>query len=651
MELQITKRKYRACLLRDQDNILYMELCHPTEGRYLTLPVGILIESRQEDEEKGPCAQNYLFSRWCREDDDSVKFEILPDDGHWSAVILTMTFEEDAIVMAVTATAFSDRAVISTELFRKGKYGMYLKGCFRKFTPAPRGNAGVNRAFYSAVCNCTADEYFAPPPLNFSIGNRFGWISFGLLDLPQSLAYNMTGALGIQIERPEGQLTTKSGEVYAPPRLMLTFPENEWEGLLVFRQKLLEKGIIAESMPQKEQYPLWWQRPMVVTYGDQTEQLQYNPGANDDWGAPNYNQQWLTQWLETAERKLGNTEFTVVVDAFWQHRFSAEPKPDRERFPDLRGFIDTCHARGHKVLLWTAPTLDSIGNDFTPLSQEMGVLSPYGISWLENTVKVLDLTADCAEEYLEKICRGFFGNGEGELDCDGLKMDFLTCLFPLEAGKMAHPEKGIGIRYLYRFFDMFNRIARKIKPDVLLNGSTCDPRFEEVLFMNRLHDTHVYEERELRARTSVLAAPGIIVDSDGCVMLSTWVKETYLNAVMYSTPALYYVEQFKDGLGLPDEDMLALGRLLQLSERKPWGTVETDGNDWRLVRDGKVVGATFGGDTLMLRDREEPVLHLFSWQTGEQMLPLFGMQSKQAENGMLTWNFEAGIHYQIPLSE
>jgi hypothetical protein len=40
----------------------------------------------------------------------------------------------------------------------------------------------------------------------------------------------------------------------------------------------------------------------------------------------------------------------------------------------------------------------------------------------------------------------------------------------------------------------------------------------------------------------------MIIDSDGAIMLSDWAEEQYLCAVLYGTPALYYVNAFHDGV-------------------------------------------------------------------------------------------------------
>ena len=649
MALEVIKQQYVLRLDQQQNGIWRVELRHPQEGRYLSFPVGVRLEY-------GGKVCDCTFFQYRREFDRLIFYRDMPSPEIAHAELIFLLGEDD-IEVSFAATAASDFAVSSAELFREGEKGLYMVDCIRYFTPAPRNYQGINRAFYKSFCDCSMDGYFTPPPLNFSIGNHCGWVSFGLLDLPNSFHYQLTSRLGILVERPAGQLVTSTGRTYHTPRLLLTFPEDEWQGEALFRQKLLDRGVLTDSQSRKDTFPDWWQRPFVVTYGDQMLELQYNWYTDDDWNAPEYTQEWLMNWLDRAEKRLENRTFTIMVDAFWQYRYSAQPKPDIQRFPNLRGFIDECHRRGHKVLLWTAPLIDNLGNGFTPLSQEMGVLSEDLVPGLDEGCRYIDFTSDRIGEYFSRISHLFFGEGEGELNCDGLKMDFLAYSQPPEGCHFQHPENGIGVKGMYRFYALFNQAAREVKPDVLLNGSACDPRFDEVLHMNRLHDIqNVYEERETRARASVLAAPGMLVDSDGAIMLSTWVEETYLNAVIYSTPSLYYINQFHDGISLSEEKMAALGRLLSLSSRKPWGTVRylSSGN-WRLEREGKTLAASFDGHTLLIKDKNGREVHLFSWQDGVQTFPLFGMRPSALPDSFtvaedcLTGSFVSGRVYTLPL--
>lgn len=650
-EMLIKKEKYSLEISCSENKVYTATLFSSCGGKYFSMPLGMMLEL---GESQVPC----VFDE-CSDRDGKIVFsKVFSGNGPLSRAELVFTCTDDEIVTGFSMEAGEDTTIVSIEQFRNGRKGLYMVDCTSYFAPQPRNFQGVNRAFNKCFPDCSTDGYFSPAPLNFSIGNANGWVSFGLLDLPDSDVYKLTPQLGILIERPEGQICLLSGATYHAPRLMFTFPCDEWSGQTLYREKLLEKGIIRDTIPKKQNFPQWWQRPTVCTYGDQMLDLQYNWYTDDDWGSPLFTEEWLYQWLDDSERILGNTEFTIIVDAFWQYIWSAEPKPDACRFPDMRGFIDECHRRGHKVLLWTPPFTDAKDNGFVPLSEKCGVLTEKCSGGLARDRYYIDFTHENIEEYLDRISEGFFGNGEGQLDCDGLKMDFLASFMPVKDGVFSHPEKGIGMKGIYNFYRMFDKAARKVKKDVFLDGSSCDPRIDEVLHVNRLHDIQqVYEERELRARVSALAAPGMLIDSDGAIMLSTWVKDTYLSACLYSTPSLYYVKRFHDGRSLSAKEMKALGDLLSLSARKPYGTVsfQSPGN-WRLYTGDRITGGTFDSRMIEIYDEDETKMYFFSWEDGTFKVPVLGEipdvlpDGFKIREGMLSGTAEAGRVYTMQIN-
>ena len=569
-----------------------------------------------------------------------------------SEMRMSLSFLPDCVLIEFEADAKENFAPYETELFRVDSLGIKMIDCLNWFTPQPRNYDGINRAFNKRFCSCSFDGYFTPPPLNFSVGNINGWVSFGLLDLPNSYHYNMNVRLGIVTEKPAGQILVRKGETYKAPRMILTFPEDEYEGITLYRKKLCDFGIIEEKKNYPE-YPDWWKRPFVVTYGDEMMEIQHNWFNDDDLDSDAFCEDWLYMWLERAEKKLGNTSFNIMVDALWQYRYIPDAIPDEKRFPDFRGFIEHCHAKGHKVILWSAPLLCNTGLPVKSIAEKYDMLAKESMPGYPE-VKKIDFTSDNAPKYFEELCEKYFGTGEGCLNCDGLKLDFFALFHKPEETSYKNPENGIGMKEMYRFHKLFADAARKVKPDVLINASTCDPRFEDIISMNRLHDIQkVYTEREIRARISALACPTLLIDSDGAIMISDWVKETYISAVLYSTPSLYYVNVFHDSISLSDEDMLSLGTLLRLSEKKQAGTPKfiSEGN-WRLMRGDETLGASFDGDTVLIFS-DDGFAYLFTWREGEHEIPFFGKAPIEIcdevsfKNGVLKCNLKAGAVCKI----
>ena len=103
------------------------------------------------------------------------------------------------------------------------------------------------------------------------------------------------------------------------------------------------------------------------------------------------------------------------------------------------------------------------------------------------------------------------------------------------------------MRELLLFYEMFYEEAKKVKPDVLINATVGDPRFEHVIDFNRLHDTHCgVIEKEMRARIASLGCPDLPIDSDGALMFTRWIKAHYISAALYAVPSIYYLKQFHD---------------------------------------------------------------------------------------------------------
>ena len=136
-------------------------------------------------------------------------------------------------------------------------------------------------------------------------------------------------------------------------------------------------------------------------------------------------------------------------------------------------------------------------------------------------------------------------------------------------------------------------------------------------------------------------------------MISPWVKSAYISAVLYATPALYYIKEFHDSVTLPAEEMAALGRLLSLSEKKQQGeAVFLSQGNWCLMDGETVLGASFQGETVLLFGADGKA-YLFSWKDGDLAVPFFGRNTTamgfHVEQDMLIGTVRAGEIYELPL--
>jgi hypothetical protein len=543
--------------------------------------------------------------------------------GRFQELRLCLSFYEEHIEIAFQAVA---RAVTpvprETHFFARGSEGMSLRDQRNGFQPSPRIPSTLHDDNYRTIFPDLRvhDSYFTPPALNFSLLTGAGWFGLGLKELPEGTEFRLTTDRTVLVDAPHSQRMLEAGERYVPPGLVISFSKDGWDGIRVFREIVRPAGLVGEASA-----PDWWKRPIYCTYGDQICAFQANLYQSLDWDAPGYTTEWVRNQIVSLERRLGIGDFTVVLDAYWQERGCFEPRPS-QRFKDMRGLMDWCHGRGHKVLLWTTPfgTFEEAAGEANPIARRYDMLrKDKAGGWR------LDLSSDRLREYLSEMAHGFFSGDAGALDADGLKMDFLAMLPSPETFEFSNPRNGTGLRGLARYLSLFHEQSRAIKPDVCLNFSSTDPRVTPYVSLNRLHDVNIDETaRESRARLCSESAPETLIDSDGALMFKEWLYSTYVPAALYGTCSLYYSNVLQDGEPLTDEMMQTLGALFKLSAQRPSGRpVFESSGQWSLVKpDGRVVGRTLNGNLVYVFCDDGVTGRLVATEEREQELETFGIR-------------------------
>ncbi len=563
---------------------------------------------------------------------------------------MDFVFEDDCIVITYSKTFNEDTPIYEAKMFKGVDNGIDLKNFDRAFTSQPRNNSWNNMDYFNHLPDISLNGYFSPPTFNFSIGNSDAWVSFGLLDIPDTYICKMDNDYSFLVESCGGNKVIKKGETYTMPRVIITFPEDEFKAVSLFRQKLIDFNRYTPLTRKFSDLPQWWKNPFVCTYGDQM--LQHKVGDVID-------EEWVSNFVDMAEKDWGMKNINLIIDDSWQHYFSFEPKAEVSRFPDIRKFIDNLHDRGHHVILWNTPMFDNIGNGFITRAQRLGVISNWRYA-TENPggyfdlyapeCHAIDYTHDNARQFLKEICQVLFGNGEGEYNADGVKLDFISNQRdPSKTQSYSHPEKGLGATELMLFYEMFSEEAKKVKSDVIIDCTVGDPRFEHCIDFNRMHDTHCGTiEKEIRANLSLLACPGLPIDSDGALMFTSWLKTHYISAAMYSVPSIYYMDKFHDFAvtdegeyryknsvksELSAEEKHQLATLLSMAKYRPDGvpTLDSFGN-WYLLDDGKVNGITQKGETVIFYPTDKnDTGYIFTWQDETIILPLHGRKFSSLE--------------------
>ncbi len=580
---------------------------YKNESIWFSIPVGVSINDR------------IYTPAFAAEQDGALLFR---DDN----AAMTFKLMEDCIEVSFRLSCKEDTPIYEARYFKNNAGGMQIGHFDRAFTTQPRRNDCHNMDFYQNLPNCSINGYFYPTMLNFTVGNPQGWVAFGLLDLPDSYQYKLCDDLSVLAESCGGNKVIKAGNAYQMPRMLITFPDSDWDSIRLFRRKLMEFGLYTPAKKPLSELPSWWRDPLVCTYGDELSTLLLPDAKMND---PRFNADWVRMLVDTAEKKWGIQHMNIVLDAFWQLHFALDPQVDEARFGNMRDFVDEMHERGHHVIGWITPVFDNVNNGFVTRSQKLDVLSTTAISPLGIPGSfVIDMTSDNIQQYYDEVCQVLFGDGEGQYNMDGVKMDYMALMRdPANAGPYRHPEKGLGVREFKLFYETFYKAAKKVKPDALINCSVTDPRFEHLIDQNRMHDTHAGNiEKELRANLSTSACPDLLIDSDGALMLTDWAKHHYICAAIYSTPSNYYTLTYHDR-PLDDRDYKPMGTLLQFGVHKPDGhpVMDSIGN-WKLIDSaGQVNGQTINGHTVVYYPWEKDSKgYIFTWQNETVIIPLCG---------------------------
>ncbi len=548
----------------------------------------------------------------------------------------TITLYDDSISVKCEKTFEEKTPIYIVKMFVDKTHGMDLIGFDRAFTTQPRNNAGKNLDYYHHLPDLSQNGYYTPSIMEISLGSPDGWVSIGMLDLPDSKITKMDEDFSFLLESCGGNKIIEKGGTYNAPELLIMFPKDEWDAITLFREKLILHGRYTPKKPKFSELPTWWKNPFVCTYGDQMLEDIVGEGITLDW---------VKDIVSRAENEWGLDEFNLVIDDSWQYPLVT--LVDEKRFPNFREFIDSMHKKGCRVILWHALPHERVSPDYPSLAKKHGVLSDTlytSYPFLDNSYKI-DWTSDNARAYVREVCETMFGNKEGQYNADGIKIDFLGTFRDPANSSYAHPERGMGVKELLLCFEMFYEEAKKVKPDVLIDSSVADPRFEHTLDLNRLHDTHVGNiEKDIRAKISTLACPDLQIDSDGALMLNRWLKTNYLNAAIYGVPFNYYTKQYHDAIisnepnwsaieGVPAERQLLLkeekeklANLFKMVKHRPDGNAEIDefGN-WTL-KDGDVVNAISrkGESVVYYPTDKSDTGYIYTFQDEPIEIPLYG---------------------------
>jgi hypothetical protein len=224
---------------------------------------------------------------------------------------------------------------------------------------------------------------------------------------------------------------------------------------------------------------------------------------------------------------------TLIVDAKWQKELALF-NVDVRKWPDMRGFIDSCHAQGIKVLLWiqawTMEGLDEslcIRKDGTPVA--------------------MDPSNPAYRKILEDGVEHMLSSAPGGLNADGLKIDGTDGIPCGKGVKNFGDVYGFELQHLYT--EIIYKKALSIKKDALISLYIANPYFRDVCNMVRLGDLYTVYGRPidtLRERADVVktAMKGKPIDTDGNLRFS--IEDDYMmeldEQLAIGIPCIYQAE-------------------------------------------------------------------------------------------------------------
>ena len=391
----------------------------------------------------------------------------------------------------------------------------------------------------------------ASGPLCFALGDEGGdsWLSVGLVPTPQqwgfqSFEFNHRPAAFLA--EPDAIVGTQAFSItyyghetangrWETPSLVMQFAANRHAAVEAYVDHLYSSGALikATSDPQ----PAWWARPIFCGWH---EQMSLGFSRDETRLSRNYletgaraqaacTQANYERWLKILDER-GCRPGTVMIDALWQVAPDVN-EVDPAKWPDLRGFIDACHGRNQRVLLW----VDLWKHRSLP----------------DDECAVQDGKPVCADptnpKYLARLgeeIRFMLSDAQGCLNADGFKIDGQTLQpygynFSTRGGVYGFALQRAIIEFIYRN-------AKRAKPDALISLFSANPYFADICDMVRLGDLYTVRGDPIstmrrRARLIRTGMPGKLIDTDGAFRfnLTRPMQEILDEQVKLGIPTIY----------------------------------------------------------------------------------------------------------------
>lgn len=391
---------------------------------------------------------------------------------------------------------------------------------------------------------------FTPAPFCFALRAGDTWLGLGVEAEPGRNSfseYRYHGRGGFYLSLAYDGATAVEG-TYQLPAIGFDFGADQWEVLGAHVHALRTAGLAPVPSGQ---HPAWWRQPMFCGWGAQCREAAafhaYQPTgpeaidhtaflATIPHAASFARQEVYDGFLAAlAERQI--VPGTVVLDDKWQATYG-ENEVDRDKWPDLPGFIAARHTQGQHVLLW----LKAWDREGVPAEECITNAAGLPLS--------VDPTNPRFEQRLRASVRRML-SPQG-YDADGFKIDF-THRIP-SGPSLSHAGQQWGLELMRHYLGIIHHEAKRTKPEALIMTHTPHPYLADVVDMIRLNDmldlTTLHDpaaghqiERTVswRARIAGIACPEALIDTDNWPVRNKalWRRYVALQGSL-GVPSLYF---------------------------------------------------------------------------------------------------------------
>jgi len=322
------------------------------------------------------------------------------------------------------------------------------------------------------------------------------------------------------------------------PKLLLSFAATKKSALKQYLHRLERYGgTIKRELP----YPEWAFEPVFCTWHEQValgmkknqrSNIGFQNAESSDDFFEKLTQKNCLKWLSLLEK---NKIFpgTIILDAKWQKNVG-DPVADEKKFPDLRSFVDECHARKIRVILWHN------GWDRSGVPDDE-------CCFLDGKAFKVDPANPAYRDRVKKYMERLLSDKKGSYNADGLKVDGMT-ESPVGAGLKNYGSQ-YGFEYARTLLELLYKEAKAVKADSAIGQYTAFPYFGDLCDFARTGDLYSVKgdpnsANRFRAMLQELVMPGAPIDTDGALRFNYVLPDKDVLAVQeeIGAPCLYQAE-------------------------------------------------------------------------------------------------------------